>query len=112
MAAHAAGTKRFFYASSACVYAADKQTDPSITGLREADAYPAMPGDLLRLGETFQRTDVLPFFGRFQAAMTRVARFNNVYGPQGTYATAGSREGARRHLPQGDRGEIERQARD
>src|SRR5476649_2142252 len=45
MAARDAGTKRFFYASSACVYAADKQTDPSITGLREADAYPAMPED-------------------------------------------------------------------
>src|SRR5438105_8270617 len=43
MAAKDAGTKRFFYASSACVYAADKQTDPNLTALKEDDAYPAMP---------------------------------------------------------------------
>lgn len=45
MAAHKAGVKRYFHASSACVYAADKQTDPNITGLRESDVYPAMPED-------------------------------------------------------------------
>src|SRR5204863_9064306 len=43
MAAKEAGTKRFFYASSACVYAADKQTDPDVTALKEEDAYPALP---------------------------------------------------------------------
>ncbi len=35
----------FFYASSACVYNADKQRDPNVTALKEADAYPAMPED-------------------------------------------------------------------
>src|SRR5678815_5382848 len=45
MAAKELGVKRFFYASSACVYAADKQTDPNGTALKEADAYPAMPED-------------------------------------------------------------------
>src|SRR5438270_7212104 len=45
MAARDAGAKRFFYSSSACVYNAEKQTDPSVTGLREEDAYPAMPED-------------------------------------------------------------------
>src|SRR2546430_7547936 len=45
MAAKDAGAKRFFYASSACVYAADKQTDPDVTALKEDDAYPAMPED-------------------------------------------------------------------
>src|SRR5438270_7645156 len=45
MAASDAGAKRFFYSSSACVYNAEKQTDPSVTGLREEDAYPAMPED-------------------------------------------------------------------
>ena len=34
---------RYFYSSSACVYAADKQTDTNITALKEADAYPAQP---------------------------------------------------------------------
>src|SRR5690606_22815073 len=37
--------ERYFYSSSACVYAAHKQTDPNITALKEADAYPAMPED-------------------------------------------------------------------
>src|SRR5437763_7503848 len=45
MAAKDLGVKRFFYASSACVYNADKQKDPNIPGLREEDAYPAMPED-------------------------------------------------------------------
>jgi len=45
MAAKDAGVDRFFYASSACAYAADKQTDPNVTALKEEDAYPAMPED-------------------------------------------------------------------
>lgn len=36
---------RFFYASSACVYNADKQKDPNITALKEIDAYPGLPED-------------------------------------------------------------------
>ena len=45
MMAKEAGVSRFFYSSSACVYAADKQTDPNVTALKEEDAYPAMPED-------------------------------------------------------------------
>ena len=44
-AAQQHGVERYFYSSSACVYAADKQTDTDITALVEADAYPAMPED-------------------------------------------------------------------
>src|SRR5437764_2678428 len=44
-AARDAGAEKFFFASSACVYAADKQTDPNVTALKEEDAYPAMPED-------------------------------------------------------------------
>src|SRR5262245_45848997 len=44
-AAQESGAARFFFASSACVYAHDKQTDPGVTGLKESDAYPAMPED-------------------------------------------------------------------
>src|SRR5215510_2992502 len=43
MAAKKFSNQRYFYASSACVYAADKQTDPDVTALKESDAYPAMP---------------------------------------------------------------------
>jgi len=42
MAAKECGIDRFFYASSACVYNGEKQTDPDNPGLRESDAYPAL----------------------------------------------------------------------
>jgi GDP-D-mannose 3',5'-epimerase len=44
-AAHHAGVQRFFYSSSACVYAAGKQQSPDVEALAEPDAYPAMPED-------------------------------------------------------------------
>lgn len=45
LAARDAGVRRYFYASSACVYAAGKQDRPDVDALAEADAYPAMPED-------------------------------------------------------------------
>src|SRR5687767_11237953 len=46
MASREAGVEKFFFASSACVYAADKQRTTQLDdGLREEDAYPAMPED-------------------------------------------------------------------
>jgi nucleoside-diphosphate-sugar epimerase len=84
MTARDAGVKRYFYASSACVYAADKQTDPDVTGLREADAYPAMPEDGYGWEKLFSERMCRHFMEDFKLT-TRVARFHNVYGPQGTY---------------------------
>jgi nucleoside-diphosphate-sugar epimerase len=84
MAAHEAGVRRFFYASSACVYAAEKQTDPGVTGLRESDAYPAMPEDGYGWEKLFSERLCRHFAEDF-ALTTRVARFHNVYGPNGTY---------------------------
>src|SRR5262247_2521180 len=43
MAAKEAGTERFFFSSSACVYNGDKQTEANVTALKEEDAYPALP---------------------------------------------------------------------
>ena len=84
MAAQAAGVDRFFYASSACVYAADKQTDVNVTGLKESDAYPAMPEDGYGWEKLFSERMCRHFREDFGMA-TRIARFHNVYGPQGTY---------------------------
>jgi len=84
MAARAAGVQRFFYASSACVYAGDKQTDPNVTGLREADAYPALPEDGYGWEKLFSERMCRHFTEDFKL-ITRVARFHNVYGPHGTY---------------------------
>ena len=84
MAAKDAGAERFFYASSACVYAADKQVDPNITALKEDDAYPAMPEDGYGWEKLFSERMCRHFREDF-GLITRVARYHNVYGPQGTY---------------------------
>src|ERR1700730_3714819 len=84
MAAKNAGVNRFFYASSACAYAADKQTDPNVTALKEEDAYPAMPEDGYGWEKLFSERMCRHFLEDF-GLTTRVARYHNVYGPQGTY---------------------------
>jgi GDP-D-mannose 3', 5'-epimerase len=91
MAAKEAGAKRFFYASSACVYAADKQTDPEVTALKEEDAYPAMPEDGYGWEKLFSER-MCRHFREDYGLTTRVARYHNVYGPHGTYQ--GGREKA------------------
>src|SRR5437667_6664120 len=84
MAAKDAGVARFFYASSACVYAADKQTDPNVTALKEEDAYPAMSEDGYGWEKLFSERMCRHFREDF-GLTTRVARYHNVYGPNGTY---------------------------
>jgi GDP-D-mannose 3', 5'-epimerase len=84
MAARAAGTERFFYSSSACVYAAEKQVMAEVTPLREADAYPAMPEDGYGWEKLFSERMCRHFTEDFKL-VTRVARYHNVYGPFGTY---------------------------
>jgi GDP-D-mannose 3',5'-epimerase len=79
-----AGVERFFYASSACVYAADKQTDPNVTALKEEDAYPAMPEDGYGWEKLFSERMCRHFREDF-GMITRIARYHNVYGPHGTY---------------------------
>ncbi len=57
VAARDAGTQRFFYSSSACVYNGSKQTDPNVTALTEDGRLSGRPGRRLRLGEAVHRTD-------------------------------------------------------
>ena len=84
LAARDAGVERYFYASSACVYAADKQTSTDVTALREEDAYPAMPEDGYGWEKLFSERMCRHFREDF-GLETRVARFHNVYGPHGTF---------------------------
>jgi GDP-D-mannose 3',5'-epimerase len=91
MAAKKFGVKQFFYASSACVYNADKQTDPNVTALKEEDAYPAMPEDGYGWEKLFSERMCRHFREDFGIA-SRVARYHNVYGPHGTWT--GGREKA------------------
>ena len=84
MAARDCGIDRFFYASSACVYNGDLQTDPENPGLKESDAYPALAEDGYGWEKLFSERMCRHFMEDF-GIITRVARFHNVYGPHGTY---------------------------
>lgn len=92
VAARDAGTQRFFYSSSACVYAGDKQTDPDVTALKESDAYPADPEDGYGWEKLFSER-MARHFREDYGLQTRVARYHNVYGPDGTF------EGGREKAP-------------
>jgi len=91
MAAHKVGVERFFYASSACVYAAGKQDRPDVDALAEPDAYPAMPEDGYGWEKLFSERMCRHYSEDF-GLETRVARYHNVYGPEGTWT--GGREKA------------------
>lgn len=84
MAARDLGIQRYFYASSACVYNGEKQTDPNNPGLKESDAYPALAEDGYGWEKLFSERMCRHFTEDFNL-ITRVARFHNVYGPFGTY---------------------------
>ncbi len=83
-AARDKGVKRFFYSSSACVYAADKQVDEDVVALKEQDAYPAQAEDGYGWEKLFTERMCRHFREDF-GLETRVARYHNVYGPHGTW---------------------------
>jgi len=91
IAARDAGVGRYFFSSSACVYAAERQTAAKVTPLKESDAYPAMPEDGYGWEKLFGERLCRHFYEDF-GLETRVARYHNVYGPHGTYG--GGREKA------------------
>ncbi|MFF8945310.1 NAD-dependent epimerase/dehydratase family protein [Streptomyces sp. NPDC014864] len=91
LAAKEAGVGRYFYSSSACVYAAHKQVDADVLPLREEDAYPAMPEDGYGWEKLFSERMARHFREDYGLA-TRAARYHNIYGPYGTWA--GGREKA------------------
>jgi GDP-D-mannose 3',5'-epimerase len=84
MASKDANIERFLFSSSACVYAADKQTDPNVTALKEEDAYPAMAEDGYGWEKLFSERMCRHFREDF-GMVTRIPRYHNVYGPHGTY---------------------------
>jgi nucleoside-diphosphate-sugar epimerase len=84
MAARQCGATRFFYSSSACVYAGYKQRETENPGLKEADAYPADPEDGYGWEKLFSERMCRHFREDF-GIETRVARYHNVYGPNGTF---------------------------
>jgi GDP-D-mannose 3', 5'-epimerase len=84
LASRDAGAERYFFASSACVYNATKQEDPANHGLKEEDAYPALPEDGYGWEKLFSERMCRHFREDF-GMHTRMARYHNIYGPYGTW---------------------------
>ena len=83
-AAYRAGTRRYFYSSSACAYNVLLQQDPNVRALKESDAYPAMA----ERGYGWEKLVSEMFCQEYWAERgmkTTIARFHNVYGPNGTW---------------------------
>jgi GDP-D-mannose 3',5'-epimerase len=83
-ASASAGVQRYFFASSACVYNAAKQSSSNLSGLREEDAYPADPEDGYGWEKLFSER-LCRHMREDYGLDTRIARYHNVYGPQGTF---------------------------
>jgi GDP-D-mannose 3',5'-epimerase len=84
MASKVHKVNRFFYSSSACVYNAEKQVDTNVIPLKEEDAYPAMPEDGYGWEKLFSER-MCRHFREDYGIETRIARYHNVYGPNGTW---------------------------
>ena len=84
--------RKYFFSSSACVYAAGKQSNTNLPALKESDAYPAMPEDGYGWEKLFSER-MCRHFSEDYGLETRVARYHNVYGPNGTF------EGGREKAP-------------
>ena len=83
--------KRFFFSSSACIYPTFRQTDPNVTALKEGDAYPADPDNFYGW-EKLYTEKMCEAFKKDYDLDIRIARYHNIYGPEGTYK--GGREKA------------------
>ena len=76
--------KRFLFSSSACIYPNYKQTRPDMEGLREDDAYPADPNEAYGWEKLFTE-EVMKAYQKDYGLDVRIARYHNIYGPEGTY---------------------------
>lgn len=90
-AARLNGVKRFFYASSACIYPEFRQLETDNVNLKESDAWPAEPQDAYGL-EKLVTEELCKHYYKDFGIETRIARFHNIYGPFGTWK--GGREKA------------------
>jgi len=85
------GVKRFLFGSSACVYPNYKQTKPEVENLAESDALPADPNEAYGWEKLFAE-QMIKAYQKDYGLHARIARYHNIYGPEGTYK--GGREKA------------------
>lgn len=90
-AAHKRTVKRIFYSSSACMYPAHNQEDPDNPICSESSAYPAAPDSEYGWEKLFSERLYLAY-ARNHGIQARVARYHNIFGPEGTWT--GGREKA------------------
>ena len=83
-ACYKAGVKRIFYSSSACMYPAYNQVDPQNPRCSEDSAYPADPDSEYGWEKLFSERLYLAF-KRNHGIDVRIARFHNVFGPEGSW---------------------------
>jgi nucleoside-diphosphate-sugar epimerase len=83
-AACKAGADRYFFSSSACAYNVELQKDSSSRALKESDAYPAMAERGYGWEKLFSEM-VCQEYRAERGFQTFIARFHNVYGPNGTW---------------------------
>jgi GDP-D-mannose 3',5'-epimerase len=79
-----AGVKRFFYSSSACIYPEFNQMDPDNPICTESSAYPAGPDSEYGWEKLFIERLYLSYMRNY-GVQVRVARFHNIFGPDGTW---------------------------
>jgi GDP-D-mannose 3', 5'-epimerase len=79
-----AGIKKVFFSSSACIYPEYNQMDPNNPKLSEESAYPAGPDSEYGWEKLFSERLFLAFHRNYNMQV-RVARFHNVFGPEGTW---------------------------
>lgn len=85
------GVKRFFYSSSACIYPEYNQMNPDNPVCSEESAYPAAPDSEYGWEKLFSERLYLSY-ARNYGLEVHVARFHNIFGPEGTWT--GGREKA------------------
>ena len=90
-ACHKRAIKRVFYSSSACMYPAYNQEDPDRPNCEESSAYPAAPDSEYGWEKLFSERLYLTY-GRCYGMEPRIARYHNIFGPEGTWT--GGREKA------------------
>ena len=78
------GVKKIFYSSSACMYPEHNQLDPNNPNCEESSAYPANPDSEYGWEKLFSERIFLAYHRNFKLNV-RVARFHNIFGPQGTW---------------------------
>lgn len=76
--------KRLFYSSSACIYPKYLQKNPKVTALKESMAYPADPDNEYGWEKLYSERLYLGYMEDYGLEV-RIARFHNIFGPEGTY---------------------------